>query len=299
VVNTEHHLAHNGLQFQGRTTARWVGTNPIVIPPGEDRGDQPDGLPRVVRLQHAPDFAFLAADYQDAYRNTNGRRVDWPYADRALREFLFLRPLQVLIILDRMRGSSDSLLPFYGTASWNERTDPLALRVPAAQVVRTFVMHFETSPVLGANSASATVGTQASELRTLLPDTAVYRVVNEDTLGTPAAGQFRLELDSSGSDESYFLHVITGRDAGEAPVASSLTDLGDRWSISLSHPTRGSATVVLLKGMDSLGGSVAFGAQAAQPLNAGVQGITVTADGPVWETVPIDRLFADGFEAGS
>jgi hypothetical protein len=296
-VDTEHHLAHNGLQFQGRTTARWVGSGPQVIPPGQDRGDQPDGLPAVVRLQHHPDFGFVAADYQDAYRNTNGRRVDWPYADRALREFLFVRPLQVLVILDRMRASGDSLLAFYGTADWNERADPLAVRVAAAQVVRTFVMHFETAPVAGVDSVTATIGDQAVDLRTLLPAAPAYRVVNEDAAGDPAAGQFRLELDSSGSVENYFLHVVTGRDVGEATVGAVLSDLGDRWSIALSHPTRGSATVVLMKGMDSVGGSVAIGNRPAAPLYPGVQRITVTSDGPMWETLPVDRLFANGFEA--
>jgi hypothetical protein len=296
-VDTEHHLAHNGLQFQGRTTARWVGSGPVVIPTGEDRGDQPDGLPAVVRLQHHPDFGFVAADYQDAYRNTNGRRVDWPYADRALREFLFVRPLQVLLILDRMRASSDSQLGFYGTDDWVERTDPLALRIPAAQVTRTFVMHFETAPVTAAGSVTATVGDQAVDLRTLLPAAPAYRVVNEDAAGNPAAGQYRLELDSSGSVENYFLHVITGRDLDEAPVGAVLTDLGDRWSIALSHPTRGTATVVLMKGMDSSGGSVQIGAQPATPIHTGVQGISVTVSGPVWESLSPDRVFANGFEA--
>ena len=208
-----------------------------------------------------------------------------------------MRPLQVLLILDRMRASSDSQLAFYGTDDWVERTDPLALRVPAAQVTRTFVMHFETAPVTGANSVTATIGDQAVDLRTLLPAAPTFRVVNEDAAGNPAAGQFRLELDSSGSLENYFLHVITGRDVGEASVAATLTDLGDRWSIALTHPTRGNATVVLMKGMDSTGGSVAIGPQAATPLYAGVQGISVTSSGPVWESLTPDRLFANGFEA--
>jgi hypothetical protein len=295
-VDTEHHLAHNGLQFQGRTTARWVGRGPHVIPPGEDRGDQPDGLPAVVRLQHHPDYAFLVADFSDAYRNTNGRRVDWPYADRALREFLFVRPLQALVILDRMRASSDSLMPFYGTDSWNERTDPLALRIPAAQVVRTFVMHFETQPVAASDSLSATIGDQVVDLRTLLPTAPTFRLIDEDTAGDPAAGQYRLELDSSGSVESYFLNVVSGRDTSEAAVTATMTDLADRWSIALSHPTRGAATIVLMKGMDSLGGSVAIGSQAPALLYEGVQGIQVAPSGPIWEQLPADRVFANGFE---
>lgn len=295
-VDTEHHLAHNGLLFQGRSTARWVGRGPHVIPPGEDRGDQPDGLPEVVRLHHHPRFAFVAVDYSAAYRNTNGRRVDWPYAERALREFLFIRPLQALLILDRTRASSDSLLDFYGSDTWVERSDPLALRISAEQVTRTFVMHFETAPTIASDTVSATVGNQQVMLRTLLPAAPSYRLVDEDAAGDADAGQYRLELDDSGSAESYFMHVISGRDAGEQPLAASISDLGDRWSIVLDDPLRGSATVVLLKGMTSTGGTVMLDGGFAQTLHSGVQGIVVGTAGPVWQPLPIDRVFADGFE---
>lgn len=295
-IDTESHLAHNGLLFQGRGTARWVGSGPVVIDPGEDRGDQPDGLPEVVRLQHHADFAFLAADFSRAYRNTSGRRVDWPYAERALREVIFIRPLQALLVLDRMRASSDSLLPFYGTDSWVERDDPLAQRLPAEQVTRTFVMHFETAPGVAATGASATVGDQVVELRTLLPAAPAYRIVDEDGAGDPAAGQYRLELDSLGSVESYFLNIVSGRDLGEAPLVAGLVDGGDRWTVTLSHPQRGSANVVLLKGMTSVGGSIAINGAVPRALHPGVQGINVTSQGPVWEAIPDDRIFADGLE---
>ena len=90
--------------------------------------------------------------------------------------------------------------------------------------------------------------------------------------------------------------MISGRTTGESAVAATLTDLGDRWSIALSHPTRGTATVVLLKGMTSQQGSIAIGAQQAVPLHGGVQTIQVTTDGPQWETLPAGRVFYNGFE---
>ena len=156
--------AHNALLFEGRSTGTWIGsTGPLPVSPG---GDQPRGLPRVVRLQHAPQFAYVAVDLADAYRNGRDTRVDWPYADAAVREFLFVRPLQALVILDRMRGSSDSLRPFYGTDNWLEEGP----RKTAADVRRTFVMHFEQQPTAdGADRMVATVGTQRAELITLLP----------------------------------------------------------------------------------------------------------------------------------
>jgi hypothetical protein len=293
-VDTASPVAHNGLLFQGRSTARWIGTGPIVIPPGVDRGDQPDGLPTVVRLQHHPEFNFLVADFSASYRNTNGRRVDWPYADRAVREFLFLRDLGALIVFDRTRGSSDSTLPFYFTTSWNERTDPLAVHVQGAQVVRTFISHFETQPTIAGNRASATVGNQVSDLVSLAPAGATLRLINEDRPGSEAEGQYRIEIDSSGSLESYFLNVVHGRDSGAAALTATVTEAADRYTVQLAQSGVGSATVVLMKGMSSVGGSVALDGGAAIPLSSRVQGITVTDEGPVWQT--LDIQFEDGFE---
>jgi hypothetical protein len=90
--------------------------------------------------------------------------------------------------------------------------------------------------------------------------------------------------------------VIGGRNVGDSDISVVMTDLDDRWSISISHPSRGSAIVVLLKGMQSLAGSISIDGGAAQALNDGVQGIQVTSAGPVWATVPLDRIHYDGFE---
>jgi len=243
----------------------------------------------VVRLQHASDFSFVAIDYSDAYRNMPDSRVDWPYADRAMREFVFIRPLQALVILDRTRGSADSLLPWYNGGGWL-LSGP---HVTADQVRRTFVMHFETLPVANGNRLAATLGTQSAELITLLPAAPTFRVVNEDLPGDEQAGQYRLELDVVGSAESYFLNVVTGYDAGEAPLSASLADNGASWTLSLTHPTRGSASLTLVKGMTSTGGSVTIGA-ATTSLRSDVQGITVTDARPVWADG--DPVFANGFE---
>lgn len=289
-VSTEAAIAHNTLLFEGKSTGIWVGSGPIVIPQGADRGDDPDGLPEVVRLQHHADYAYVAVDYSHAYRNTNGRRVDWPYADRAMREFLFLRGLNALVVLDRMRASADSLLPFYQTGDWLTPGP----HVPADQVRRTFAMHFETSPSVAGNHVQAVNTDQTTELITLVPPQPTYRIVNEDRPGDEQVGQFRLELDSVGSAESYFLQVIHGRDAGAPALAAQLTDAADRWTIQLTGPNAHSATITLIKGMASTGGSVAIDGGAAQPLRVDVQGITVTADGPVWDADGL--LFRNGFE---
>jgi hypothetical protein len=282
--------AQNTLLFEGQTTGIWIGNGPQPIPPsGNPDPDQPRRLPEVKRLQHEAQFGYIATDYSEAYRNGLDTRADWPYADKAWREFLFIRPLQALIILDRLRGSSDSQRPFYLSANWLW-TGP---HVPAAQVRRSFIMHFETQPVATGNRLAATIGNQTSELITLLPTSPVFRVINEDVPGDEQSGQHRLELDSVGSAESYFLNVVTGYDSGEAAITASLTDNGSSWTLVLTHPTRGNASIVFNKGMTSTGGSVSIGGSAAEPLRETVQGITVTPEGPVWEEA---YLFRNGFE---
>jgi hypothetical protein len=295
-MDTLEPAAHNALLFEGRTTGIWIGdSGPNPVPPGTPPSDLPRDLPQVRRLQHAPDFGYVAADYAGSYRNGLDTRVDWPYAEAAWREFLFIRPLQALVILDRTRGSSDSLRPFYGTMNWLLGGP----RIAGAQVRRTYVHHFETQPAaIGTSRLSAMVGTQRSELITLIPNApygapnANVRIFNEDQPNDEEAGQYRLELDTVGTQDAYFLNVVTGYDTGEATLTATLQDLGDRWQVSLSHPVRGSAIVTLMKGMSSTGGSVQIGTGAVTPLNSGVQGIRVTDDGPVWDT----GLFSDGFE---
>jgi|CXWL01.1.fsa_nt_gi hypothetical protein len=288
-IDTDQALAHNTLLFEAWSTGRWVGEGPHVIPPGAPLQENPRSLPRVTRLQHAPDFSYVAVDFSDAYRNELDTRVDWPYADKAWREFVFIRPLQALVILDRMRGSADSLRPYYNGGGW-VLTGP---HVTADQVRRTFVMHFETEPTAAANRLSATVGTQTAQLITLLPTAPTFRVFNEDVPGDEEAGQYRVELDSIGSTDSYFLNVVTGYDAGEAPLGATLTDNGSNWTLTLTHPTRGNATLSLNKGMVSTGGSLTVGLTTT-PLREDVQGISVTTERPVWADA--GTLFANGFE---
>lgn len=288
-IDTEHPLAHNTLLFEGWNTGRWVGRGPHVIPVGGDRGEQPRSLPEVKRLQHEPQFGYVAVDYSDAYRNMPDSRVDWPYADRAWREFLFIRPLQALLILDRTRGSADSLLPWYNGGGWLLDGPHVAAHL----VRRSFVMHFETLPTASTNRVAAALGTQTSELITLLPTSPSYRVINEDRPGDEEAGQYRVELDQSGSTDAYFLNIVTGYDAGEAVLAANLVDNGASWTITLTHPTRGNASIVLMKGMASSGGSIAINGGTSTPLLETVQSISVTSERPVWGS---SVLFGDGFE---
>lgn len=259
-----------------------VGHNTVLFEGRGQIGSYRDWA-RVKRLQSAPGFSFAAVDMTPSYRapanETWEARRDWPFAEVAIREFVYLRELEALVVLDRVKSGSDSLQPVYD----HEYTGP---RMAGDQVRKTFVLHATGTGssgtgnpfTLGNASATARVGTQRMDLRTLLPASPAYRVVNE---GGPV-GQFRIEYDVSGSEMSYLLNVVGARDAAEAPVSVSMDDLGDSWRLQLTQPGKGSATVVLRKGEASNGGSVRIGNGPVQSLRSDVQGMLLTADGPVW-----------------
>jgi hypothetical protein len=137
-----------------------------------------------------------------------------------------------------------------------------------------------------------TNGSQALEVTNLLPAGTTYKVVDEGNFsGTHDQASyynFRLQENSTGQAQSYFLNVLQARDASGASVQVSLTQDATSWTITLDHPTLGHAVVVLNKGMASTGGSVGYAATGTPttqtPLLDHVQSIQVTANGPVWGT---------------
>lgn len=266
VVDPLEGVAHNTALFEGRgqiyTRRGWA---------------------RVLRLQSAPDFAYAAVDMTESYRAPAHEswlaEDDWPFAEVAIREFVYLRALDALVILDRMKSGSDSLDPIYDVSYDGPQ-------MPGTQVRKSFVLHATGTGadengnpfVLGAAQATASVGDQRLDLRTLLPANPVYRVINEGG----DVGQFRLEYDVSGSEMSYLLNVVAVRDAADAPVTATLSETGDAWQLTLAHPANGSAMLLLRKGETSTGGSVRIGQGPVQPLLERVQAMTITANGPAW-----------------
>jgi hypothetical protein len=261
-------VAHNTVLFQGR---------------GQIYSRH--GWPKVLRLQSTPDFAYSAVDMIKSYRGPANKtwlaKDDWPFAEVAIREFVYLRALETLVVLDRLKSGSDSLNTTVYDGSY---TGP---RLSGSQVKKTFVLHATATGnnengnpfALGAGKAIATVGDQRMDLQTLLPANPAYRVIDEGG----DIGQFRLEYDSSGSEASTLLNVVSARDAGEAQVTAALSDLGDVWQVTLSHPQKGSATLILRKGETSAGGSVRIGQAEATALRESVQGMLITDNGPLWE----------------
>ena len=78
-------------------------------------------------------------------------------------------------------------------------------------------------------------GKQALRLTTLVPPAPSYRVVAEGG----AVGQYRLEVDTRGPEQSYFLHVLQGREANGEDLEAAVTETGAAYTVTLSHPTLG------------------------------------------------------------
>ena len=212
------------------------------------------GQTAMKRLESRGAYAYAAVDLTPAYRATHPV-LDNPAVVRVEREYLFVRSLETLLVFDRVESTSGS--------------QP-----------KLFLAHFETVPAVDAASRTVTAinGPQAMRMTTLVPAAPTYRpVVNE---GGPV-GQFRVEVETSGSAQSYFLHALQARGAADANVAASVVDTGAAFAVTLTHPTRGTVQVSLLKGGTTGGGSITIGG-VTSTLTSTVQAISVTDQGVTW-----------------
>jgi hypothetical protein len=248
-------VAHNTLLFEGNGPVR---SNKM-------------GAGRIVRLESAEDYFYVAADLTEAFRvdtetQNNRPERDNPHVETLVREILYVRALEAVVVFDRLQSR-----PARGVA--------------ADATAKTFLMHFETEPVQGGGAiATATVGDQVVQVTTLHPETTVRRVIDE---GDHDRAQYRLEVETSGEAQSYFLHLVEGRDAGASPLEVGLTDDGARFVITLEHPERGTSTITFERGATSTGGAIActdtgLACDGLTPLRTGVQRSYVDDTGVVW-----------------
>ena len=212
------------------------------------------GQSTVRRLESQPAYSYVNVDLSPLYRATRVE-VDNPNAAHVEREFIFLRSLETLVVFDRIEST-------------------------AAPTSKTFLAHFETSPSVDqANHVVTAVnGTQALRVTTLVPPNPTYRpIVNE----SGEVGQFRLEVQTAGTAQSYFLNVLQAKGATDANVAASVVDGGSSYTLTLTHPSLGSAVITLQKGRVSAGGTITI-AGVTTGLATGVQSMAVTDAGVAW-----------------
>jgi hypothetical protein len=246
-TNTTSPVAHNGILFEGMSLNSFQSRK---------------GPPRTVRMESRPAYSLAAVDLTDAYRSTEAGRRDNAHVGRVVREFLFVRPLETMVVFDRVASTSEAK--------------------PANDVLKSFLLHFETPPQIEGNRVLAVNGDQALRVTTLLPAAPTYQVVDEGG----KIGQHRLEIEDKGTAESYFLNVLQARGAADPDLKVEMTDTGAAFEVLLTHPTRGTAKIVLAKGMSSVGGAFGYdagGSPVTAPLIDRVQTMTVNENGPVWQ----------------
>jgi hypothetical protein len=213
-----------------------------VLVGGADPGPQYTGPDAVVeRLESKPGYSFAEVMLVPPATQMQVWR----------REFVFVRDLETLVVLDRLQTAS-------------------------ASATKTFLNHCETNPVVsGNNSAVCTVGSQALTMTTLVPAQRTYRVVDE---GAHTYSQYRIEVDTTpGTSQSYILNVLQAHDAAGASLSPIVAEDAGSYTVTLDA----SHSIVFNKGMTSAGGSIKIGA-VTTPLRADVQTMTVDGSGPSW-----------------
>lgn len=227
----------------------------------------PVGQSIVRRLESRPEYAYVDVDLTPSYRyarqdDGHAAERDNPAASHVEREFIFLRQLETLVIFDRLEAAGVG--------------DKRANEVP-----KTFLAHFEERPqIVDENHVVAPAGSEVLRLTTLLPSQHSYRVVPEGK-----GGQYRLEVDSAGTAETYFLHVLKASDRSGQDIKASVTESPTQYVLSLTQPGGSEVTITLRKGMTSSGGSLVINGKTNTLLDR-VQKVTVSPEGPSWESLP-------------
>jgi hypothetical protein len=251
-TNSYDTASDNGLLFNG-SGEYFIG------PSGKENYE--DYFPVITRLSSNTNYSYVEchvsnSDTQYAYNSAQGA-VD--------RTFLFIRPMNAYLVLDRMaaRGNTE-----------------------------TFLLHTENTPTIAGgvltehNNGNRLVATDLLNTGAVWSSTVQRRdsfgnVVNVRNDDTQTGG-------TSGVD--YFMHLIQvgPDDMTYVPVVATVTTFSDHWHIVL---TQGTATSVidLNKGQTVVTGTPEgdFGYCATcvptvANLTTGIQGISVTTAGPSW-----------------
>lgn len=236
----------------------------LVLFAGNGLADTGSGLAVLKRLETNPNYFYAAADLTPAYHSSeDDARYGNASAGHEEREFIFVRPLETLVILDRMRSTG-------------------------SDTRKGFIVHAEAAfKAAGTSSYSATNVDQVLRVTTVSPTTPTYRTYSETSTLLPLP--YRLEVETSGAGLQHFLHVVQARDGSAPDLTITPTETEQELDVTLNHPTLGCARLVLKKGETSTGGQLGYAATCAsvklQPLTDSIQGLEVTSEGPVWSGV--------------
>jgi hypothetical protein len=184
--------------------------------------------------------------------------VDLNSSETLIREWIFVRSLETMVILDRLQTST-------------------------ASSTKTFLLHSAVSPTLeDANHVRISNGTEQLRAVTLLPASGVSnRVVSEGG----AIGQYRVEIITApNSSQSYILTVLQAKSGSAADLAPSVVDSnpGSPMSGTFTVTLDGSNSIIFNKGISATaGGSITAGGVTSGFINH-AQSISISKTGIIW-----------------
>jgi hypothetical protein len=266
-------VAHNTVLFEGRGAIEGSGG--------------PDGPSNLLALRSDQDFSWAAVDLTATYRDRaqpDPCRYDWPYAERVIREFVFLRELETLLIYDRLTGSGDSLryaaeeVPCF--SQFPGSGQPLRT---ASAVERAVIVHGMTAFLPdGASTWVSSAGAERLTVRALLPAGAAITARNERSgPGGASIGNFRLEIVAGGAPTLEFASLLHAHGAGES--APTVTRTEDATSHTFEvHRGAHDALVTLRKGAFPGALTLVVDGRSVNVPSI-VQTMRVDDAGPVWE----------------
>lgn len=250
-----------------------------------------NGFGRTIRLESQQTYSYIAIDFSTAFRATGSSQLcrdDNPYAGTVQREALFIKPLETVVLFDRMLSVDD------------RRAGDTHPALSPSSAIKTVMIHSPVAPSISTNTVTWDNSGQTLKLYTLLPASPTYTNIDEGNFTghktTPNLYQQRLEITDTGSAQSYELNILQARptSGGVDFTSATVTDNGTSYTVTLQHPTLGNASLVLVKGASSTGGQFGYassGPPVLSNLNASIETMTVTDNGPVWgNTIPSSVL---------
>jgi hypothetical protein len=230
------------------------------------------GIPQTISVQSSPNYSYSAVNLTPSYFYTN-QNVPASYV---LREFLFIKPLNTLVVVDRLQSSSSG-------------------------IVQQFCLHTMGVPTTTSNTNVNFASGNYELFMTTLPTVSgnYYTVTNEGDADLSSQIQnfyapvYRLQDNISGVMNTVFVHSITMGGVGTNPVTTTISGINSpnqeagsgTWTINFTSANSGNATLVLNQGVFSLGGSFGYtssGVPLLSPLSIGIQNIDVTTNGVFW-----------------
>jgi hypothetical protein len=228
-----------------------------------------------LRVQSASGYSYAATNISQSYLSQSNVCAGGsnPSVNTVIREFVYVRALETMVILDRVKSANAYALCGSGP------TDTAA--------IKSYIQHCETNPTKTSDTEyTCTNGTQVLHTSILVPASpGRSAVINE---GSPN-GQYRIEVETSGVAQSYFLTAHQARSTSDSNLTASVVDsnpgspTSGTFTVTL-HPAAGADTIIVFnKGQTSSGGTIDIAGAGAASLGANVQGLTVGDTGPVWE----------------